>query len=167
MQATPSSKMAFYTLSAANAMNNTKALHLAPVPDSMLIGEVGSCSVWPTTGQGARGPPTGSCFLLLSVDSFRCRQPVYPYMKKRRSYDYMSRGTLAVAELDLLYGEPGCLVQCQHMHQRPPERQQCPNDTGVPSPPKAHDGPRWPAYDIVIGDSCKLCGCNPSMLVGE
>ena len=104
MQATPSSKMAFYTLSAANAMNNTKALHLAPVPDSMLIGEVGSCSVWPTTGQGARGPPTGSCFLLLSVDSFRCRQPVYPYMKKRRSYDYMSRGTLAVAELDLLYG---------------------------------------------------------------
>ena len=67
MQATPSSKMAFYTLSAANAMNNTKALHLAPVPDSMLIGEVGSCSVWPTTGQGARGPPTGSCFLLLSV----------------------------------------------------------------------------------------------------
>ena len=94
MQATPSSKMAFYTLSAANAMNNTKALHLAPVPDSMLIGEVGSCSVWPTTGQGARGPPTGSCFLLLSVDSFRCRQPVYPYMKKRRSYDYMSRGTL-------------------------------------------------------------------------
>ena len=86
MQATPSIKMAFYTLSAANAMNNTKVLHLAPVPDSMLIGEVGSCSVWPTTGQGARGPLTGSCFLLLSVDSFRCRQPVYPYIWQLRNW---------------------------------------------------------------------------------
>ena len=28
-------------LSAANGMNDTKALHLAPVPDSMLIGEAG------------------------------------------------------------------------------------------------------------------------------
>ena len=47
------------SLSTANGMNDTKALHLAPVPDSMLIGEVGpgSCSVWPTTDQGARGPP--------------------------------------------------------------------------------------------------------------
>ena len=29
------------SLSAANGMNDTKALHLAPVPDSMLIGEAG------------------------------------------------------------------------------------------------------------------------------
>ena len=71
MQATPSNKMAFYTLSAANAMNNTKALHLAPVPDSMLMGEVGSCSVWPTTDQGARGPPQAraSCCLECSVQT--------------------------------------------------------------------------------------------------
>ena len=46
------------SLSAANGMNDTKALYLAPVPDSMLIGEAGrDLAVWPTTDQGARGPP--------------------------------------------------------------------------------------------------------------